>query len=208
MTESSAKLYFVLTLTLLCFMSRKKINERFQYFSIILNVRGGENIDWLCLSPEDMINEMLELKFPSPVTLARFMKNFEGIAQNSNVDKSRIRRFRFEEFSGQLEKGSFSERPHYNLSVKTSSKVLVSAVVRELSLALYGVKNCKSINVEATHDVASLNQYCLKTETRLLLPATDYYPPSVDVRLSEFLEALEEDEELKKFMSILVCIKE
>ena len=151
---------------------------------------------------------MEELKFPTPVTLSTFMKNFEGVAQNSNVDKSRVRRFRFEKFTGQLEKGLVNGRPHYNLSVKTSSKVLNSAVVRELSLALYGVKNCKSINVEPTHDVDSLDQYCLKPETRLVLPATGYYPPSVDVRVSEFLQVLEEDEELKKFITILVCTKE
>lgn len=191
-----------------CIMLKKKINERFQYFSIILNVRGGEVIDWASLRKEDIVSKMEKLGFRTPLTLGIFMKNFEGIAQNSNVDKSRIRRFRFQEFRGQLEKGSSNGRPHSNLSVKTSSKVLGSAVVRELSLALYGVKNCNSINVEPTHDVDSLDQYCLKTETRLLLPGTGYYPPSVDVRVSEFFEALEEDEELKKFMTILVCIKE
>ena len=187
---------------------KKKVNERFQYFSIILNVREGEHINWLCSTKEDMVDRMEELKFPTPVTLTIFMKNFEGIAQNSNVDRSRIRRFRFEGFRGQLEKGSHKGRPHYNLSVKTSSKVLCSTIVRELSLALYGVKNCKSINVEPTHDIDSLDQYCLKTETRLVLPGTKYYPPSVDVRISEFLEVLKEDEEIKKFMTILVCTKE
>ena len=107
-----------------------------------------------------MADKMTELNFPSPLGLAVSLRDFEGIAQNSNVDKSRARRFRFEEFAGQLEKGLDKGRLYYNLSVKTSSKALVSAVVRELSLALYGVKNCKSINVEPTHDVDSLNQYC------------------------------------------------
>ena len=27
-------------------MSNKKINERFQYFSIVLNVRKGESVNW------------------------------------------------------------------------------------------------------------------------------------------------------------------
>ena len=187
---------------------RKKNNERFQYFSIVLNVRGGEKIDWQLLSKNEMVDKMVELGFLTPLKLASFMKNFEGISQNSNVDKSRIRRFKFERFRGQLEKGLNSERPHYNLSVKTSSKVLSSAIVRELSLALYDIKNCKSVSVEPTHDVESLDKYCLKEETRLLLPSTEYYPPMVDIRLSEFIEALEEDEELKKFTTILVCTKE
>ena len=151
---------------------------------------------------------MVELKFPTPMELGIFFKNFEGIAQNSNVDKSRVRRFRFERFIGQLEKGLNNERPHYNLSVMTSCKVLPSTVVRELSLALYDVKNCNSISVEPTHDVNLLEKYCLKDETRLILPGTIYYPPLVDVRVSEFIEfieALEEDKELKKFITILVC---
>ena len=104
-------------------------------------------------------------------------------------------------------RGEQNNRPHYNLSVKTSSKVLVLPVIRELSLVLYGLKNCNSISVEPTHDVDLLDKYCLKEETRLLLESIDYSPPLVDVRVSEFIKALEEDEELKKFISILVCTK-
>ena len=183
----------------------KQVNERFKYFSIVLNVSGGENIDWSCLGRKEMADKMTELNFPTPLGLAVSLRDFEGIAQNSNVDKSRIRRFKFERFRGQLEKGLNNERPHYNLSVKTSSKVLSSAIVRELSLTLYDIKNCNSISVEPTHDVESLDKYCLKEETRLLLPSTEYYPPMVDIRLTEFIEALEEDKELKKFITILVC---
>ena len=87
----------------------------------------------------------------------------------------------------------------------TLCKVLPSTVVHELSLALYDVKNCNSISVEPTHDVNLLEKYCLKDETKLILPGTIYYPPLVDVRVSEFIEALEEDKELKKFITILVC---
>ena len=123
------------------------------------------------------------------------------------MDKSRIRGFKFERFIKQIGKGAKISRPHYNLSVKTSSKVLVSAVVRELSLALYNLKNFKSISVETIQDVKLLDKYCLKEETRLLLESTDYYPPIVDVPVSEFIQALEEDKELKKFISILVYTK-
>ena len=186
-------------------MGKKKINERFQYFSIVLNVRRGESVNWESLTDNKIVENMVRLKFLTPMELGIFFKNFEGIAQNSNVDKSRVRRFRFERFIGQLEKGSNNGRPHYNVSVMTSCKVLTSTVVRELSLALYDVKNCNSISVEPTHDVNSLEKYCLKSETRLVLPSTIYYPPLVDVRISEFIEALEEDKELKKFITILVC---
>lgn len=144
----------------------KRLNER---FSIVLNVAGGKRIGCGSLTKKEMPNEMSRLSFPTPLALAVSLKNFEGIAQNSNVDKSKIRRFKFERFIGQLEKGEEKNRPHYNLSVKTSSKVLVSAVIRELSLILYTVRNCKSINVEPIHDVELLDKYCSKEETRLLL---------------------------------------
>ena len=187
-------------------MNKKKVNERFQYFSIVINVREDKKINWSSLEKDELVYNMKELKFLTPMDLAIFLKNFKGIAQNSNVDKSRIRRFVFESFKGQLEKGLKSNRPHYNLCVKTSSKILSSTVVRELSLALYNVKNCYSINVEPAHDIKSLEEYCLKDETRLMLPGTIYYPPSVDIRISEFFEALGEDEELKKYMNSLVYI--
>ena len=102
----------------------------------------GPVVSGLLGDDDDMVENMIKLKFPTPMELGTFFKNFEGIAQNSNVDKSRIRRFRFERFIGQLEKGLNNGRPHYNLSVMTSCKVLPSTVVRELSLALYSVKNC------------------------------------------------------------------
>lgn len=184
-----------------------KISERFRYFSVVLNVRGGELVDWSRLSEGEIVSKMLELKFQTPLELASLLKKFEGVSVNSNVDKSRVRKFRFESFKGQLERGAGSSRPHYNLAVKTSSKVYCSAVVRELSLALYSEKNCNSISVEPAHNIGSLEEYCLKDETRFVLLETVYYPPSVDVRVSEFFEALERDVELKKFMTILVCTK-
>lgn len=186
-------------------MGKKKINERFQYFSIVLNVRRGESVNWESLTDNEIVENIVRLKFLTPMELETFFKNFEGIAQNSNVNKSRVRRFKFKRFICQLEKGSNNGRPHYNVSVMTSCKVLTSTVVRELSSALYDVKNCNSISVEPTHDVNSLEKYCLKSETKLVLPVTIYYTPLVDVRISEFIEALEEDKELKKFITILVC---
>ena len=71
-------------------MRKKKINERFQYFSIVLNVRKGENVNWESLTDDLIVENMVRLNFLTPMKLGIFFKNFEGIAQNSNVDKSRI----------------------------------------------------------------------------------------------------------------------
>lgn len=51
------------------------------------------------------VDKMTELDFPTPLGLAVTLRDFEGTAQNSNVDKLRVRRFKFERFIGQLEKG-------------------------------------------------------------------------------------------------------
>lgn len=83
----------------------KRVNKRFKYFSIVLNVSGGENIDWSDLGRKEIVDKMTELNFPTPLGLAVSLRDFEGIAQNSNIDKSRVRRFKFERFIGQLEKG-------------------------------------------------------------------------------------------------------
>lgn len=184
---------------------KKKNNESFRYFSIVLNVRNGQNLDWLTMKKDKLVEKMEELKFPTPQSLAKFLKDFEGIRQNSNLSKSDIRRFKFQNYKGQLEQGSENGRPHYNLAVETTSKTSSSVIARELSLALYKVNNCKSIQVDPAHKISSLEEYCMKLETRLMLPCTFYYPPSLDTRVSEFLQALEDDEELKKFMTIRVC---
>ena len=78
----------------------KRVNERFKYFLIVLNVSGGKDIDWGCLERKEMANKMTELNFPTPLDLAAILRDFEGIAQNSNVEKSRVRRFKLERFIG------------------------------------------------------------------------------------------------------------
>ena len=59
--------------------------------------------------------------------------------------------------------------------------------------------------MDPAHKISSLEEYFMKLETRLILPGTFYYPPSLNTWLSDFLQALEDDEELKKFMTIHVC---
>ena len=70
-------------------------------------------------------------------------------------------------------------------------------------LAAYDIKNyIEKFNTEPSVLMIDAPR---DEETRLVLPSTIYYPPLVDVRVSGFIEALEEDKELKKFITILVC---
>lgn len=181
----------------------KKLNQRFYDFSVVLNPRGGEEIDWKSLS-ENMdlyLFEMKRINFLTPKELSSVLSNFEGISQNSKR-KEKIRYFRISEFRGQLEMGSENCKPHYNLAIRVSIKILASSLVRELSKVLYQVENCKSINVEVAHDYKALVEYCRKEETRLDLTGSEYYPPFLDYRLDLFLSALAENSDLAKFIAI------
>ena len=71
-------------------MLKKKINERLQYFSIFLNVRKKKNVNWQLLTDNKIIKNIIKLKFLTSMDSKTFFKNFEGIAQNLNVDKLKV----------------------------------------------------------------------------------------------------------------------
>lgn len=174
------------------FMVFKK-NERFSNYSIVLNVPNSSEIDWDTMTGQQMALAMATCHFPNQSTLATKLTKFVGVAQNSNKSKSAVRRFTISEFAGQLEKGTINGRPHYNLAVKTSSKVLPSVLLRELSMHLYDRSNCPSINVQPSVEHDALKAYCWKADTRLELPSTEYYPPAVTQTSSDFNSRLEID---------------
>lgn len=168
-----------------------------------MNPPLGQDFDWVELSNDKSayLNKMKELNFITAKKLGSLLYDFEGISQNSE-DQKNIRRFKIVEFFGQLEMGSENKKPHYNLLLRSNIKILSSTLVRELSKLLYNSDNCKSINVEPSHDTSSLISYCTKEETRLTLENTDYYPPSVDYRVALFLDALHENSDLLKYLAI------
>ena len=53
-------------------MLNKKINERFQYFSIVLNVRKRESVNWESLTNDKIVDNIVKLKFLTPMELATF----------------------------------------------------------------------------------------------------------------------------------------
>ena len=68
-------------------MNKKKVNERFQYFSIVINVREDKKINWSSLEKDELVYNMKELKFLTPMDLAIFLKNFKGIAQKQILSR-------------------------------------------------------------------------------------------------------------------------
>jgi len=180
-----------------------KKNQRFYEFSVVLNPVRGQEIDWKLYSDDEKgyMAQLNKINFISPSELASILTEFKGISQNS-TDKKKIRHFTISEFRGQLERGSENCKPHYNLAIKTSVKVLASSLVRELSQTLYGVNNDKSVNVEPAHDFDSLVKYSTKNETRLELLGSKYYPPYVDSSVSQFIIALQQNPDLAKCIPI------
>jgi hypothetical protein len=179
-----------------------KGDQRYSCFAIVLNVPVGESLDWTMLSDLEAHDKLLDLKFISPRGLEKFFLKSKFV-YTSSLDGRRIRYFSIPEFVGQLERGVKNKRPHYNLLVRTSCKVRSRDLVRELSKALYGgVRRHDSISVDVSHNEDALKDYCLKEESRLVLEGTDYYPPLVDSRQSEFQEFLIQVPSALKYWSI------
>lgn len=187
---------------------QSKTKDRFKHFSVVLNVRGGESINWQELDTEEYANKMTELDFITPLELAQRIGEFSGIYQNNSKDPAKARKFKFEGFKGQLEKGSTNARPHYNLVVTTSASMPSSTLARELTRMLFDIPGIDgSVNVAPAYSLSDLTDYCLKEETRLELRNTSYYPPRVDINISTFDKIIKEDEELKKYIFHLAGFK-
>ena len=170
--------------------------QRFRNYSVVLNVRGGEKIKWKGLSKNSIVQKLTDLNFRTPLELSNLLNRFVGIYEQSSK-KSSVRKFKIDNFSGQLEIGADHGRPHYNLSIKASAKIKPYTLLRELSRILYSVDKCDSISIDPAHNYESLNNYCLKDETRSNLIATEYYPPRVSKDLGEYLNELNNNSDLE-----------
>jgi len=182
---------------------KKNRTERYNSFSVVINPEGGQDYDWEQLSKEN--NQYLEsmriLNFINPKDLGQKLNNFSGIAQNSK-DPKKVRLFRILSFLGQLEKGSDNQKPHYNLILNLNVKIRSITLVQELSKLIYGKENSQAIQVEPTHNENSLSTYCVKEKTRLSFLNTEYYPPQVDFRINQFLEMIDQHQDLLKSQAI------
>lgn len=173
-----------------------KKSQRYRNYSVVLNVRGGEEIKWKYYEKKLMVETLTDMNFRTPLELSNLLNDFVGIYEQSSR-KSSVRRFKINDFNGQLEIGAENGRPHYNLSITTSVKIRPFILLRELSRILYNVDRCDSISIDPTHNYESLTAYCLKEDTRSNLIATKYYPPTVNKNLGDYLKELKNNSDLE-----------
>lgn len=181
-------------------MNKEKEQKRFYWFSVVLNVKDGQNVKWKRLSFEKIHDQLLKYKFPTPQTLRQLLMDNQFVSSYS-ADEKKIRYFQIDKLEGQLEQGTENGRPHYNLILRTTSQVRCSALARELSLVLLKVKNNKSIQVDPAHNPDALDIYCSKENSRLDLVGTNYYPARVDSKDYKFDKEREDDQDLDKILN-------
>lgn len=180
--------------------AKQKEQKRFCWFSVVLNVKGGEKIDWKKLNFEEIDLKLLKLEFPTPKTLRQLLLK-DKLIYTSSADQKKIRYFEIEELKGQLEEGTENNRPHYNLILRTSCQIRCSDLVRELSLLFFKVRKDNSIQVDPAHNPEMLSMYCSKENTRLNLEGTEYYPPFVNSNDFIFDQEMENDSDMRKIQS-------
>ena len=178
----------------------EKEQKRFYWFSVVLNVKGGQKVNWKKLNQEKIYDQLLKLNFQTPETLRQLLMENKFVS-NYSADVKKIRYFNIEELKGQLEQGTENNRPHYNLIIRTTQKIRCSALARELSLLFCKVKHDPSIQVDPAHNRDALEDYCSKEETRLNLKYTEYYPPFVDSKDFNFDKEKGSDLDMKKIIS-------
>lgn len=181
----------------------KKKSTRLRFFSVVINVRGAQKENWQEMKKNEIPDLLQKYNFPDPANLSKILADLEGVAQRAVKPGLKTRFFKISDFKGQLEQGTDNMRPHYNIAVELTCQCYAANLAQTIALSLYGINDCPSIQVKPSVYQSALMNYCSKTETRLVLPETKYYPPTVDIRLSEFLDLCKEDEDLKKLILAL-----
>lgn len=117
----------------------------------------GESIDWKNLSQLEVEEKLNELDFigKSCLTLALNKLEFTNVNKNKSV---------IEDFGGQLELGSKTNIPHYQLALKTDTICSRPQVLKALEESING-----HISVNIQFNLESMKDYCTK-ETEFILP--------------------------------------
>ena len=129
---------------------KKKNMNRSKLFGVVINPKFDEIIDWKSMSSSEMENKLKELKFPDRFVITDILNQIR--LQNVNKNYTDI-----EDFTGQLETGTETSIPHYQLAVKASSLCTKKKVLEALEEKVEG-----HINVEIQFNLEDMKNYCSK----------------------------------------------
>lgn len=183
---------------------------RFSKFGMTIHPQGGENIDWLNLSKDEISAKLKELNFIKPIDLIRLLLEARFYRETKTNKETGQKEDYFSEVKnvgGQLELGLTNNRPHYQLWMELSSKATKTKVLKYFSEKIYQVERSPAISVIVlTEEIGSYQAYCIK-ENRANLTG-DYEHISIDKKLGELEKYLEDNPEAKKFLKILILTKD
>ena len=93
---------------------KKKNVSRSKLFGIVINPKIDEVVDWKSMSGLEIDNKLNELRFPDRFVMTNILNQIR--LQNVNKNYTDI-----EDFMGQLETGTETSIPHYQLAIKANS---------------------------------------------------------------------------------------
>lgn len=169
-------------------MKEKKI-FRYNHFQVVINLYDPDIPDFVDISNEDLIPIMQKMNFVS-------QRSLEKILLDANFSSRDTGFTNFSEFQGQLERGSISRRPHWQLFLKTRLKTTASKVRLYLSQQIYDCDNHSSISVDTMNNPEETISYVSKPG-RLILESSVWYPGVISRRIAEANRLLEDDELMK-----------
>ena len=129
---------------------KKKNVSRSKLFGIVINPKVDEVVDWKSMSSLEIGNKLKELKFPNRFIMTDILNQIR--LQNVNKNYSDI-----EDFMGQLETGTETSIPHYQLAIKANSLCTKKKVLEAFEEKVEG-----HINVQIQFNLEDMKNYCSK----------------------------------------------
>ena len=129
---------------------KKKNVSRSKLFGIVVNPKVDEMIDWKSMSSLEMENKLKELRFPDRFVMTDILNQIR--LQNVNKNYTDI-----EDFMGQLETGTETSIPHYQLAIKANSLCTKKKVLEAFEEKIEG-----HINVQIQFNLDDMKDYCSK----------------------------------------------
>ena len=129
----------------------KNVNKnRSKLFGIVINPKFDEIIDWKSMSNLEMENRLKELKFPDRFVMTDILNKIQ--LQNVNKNYTGIK-----DFMGQLETGTETSIPHYQLAIKANSLCTEKKVLEALEKEIEG-----HINIQIQFNLDDMKHYSSK----------------------------------------------
>ena len=141
----------------------KKVNKnRSKLFGVVINPKLNEKINWENFSISDINLKLKEIKFINKFLLINYLKELEVENVSKNVTYVK-------DFTGQLELGTKSRIPHYQLAIEMSSICTKKKILEALERKING-----HISVNIQFDIKSMKEYCTKEFEEKNLISSEY----------------------------------